>query len=78
MEELSSINLIEGDLDNHQTEIDFGSVMKNWMFDLSLTRVYRPKNITDTWFLKKSIGYAVCHLQDNCMQHKIQVFKCTV
>ena len=36
-------SLIEGDLDNHQTEIDFGSVMKNLMFDLSLTRVYRPK-----------------------------------
>ena len=36
--------LIEGDLDNHQTEIDFfGSVMKNLTFDLSLTRVYRPK-----------------------------------
>ena len=33
-----------GDLDNHQTEIDFfGSVMKNLTFDLSLTRVYRPK-----------------------------------
>ena len=37
-------SLIEGDLDNHQTEIDFGSVMKNLTFDLSLTRrVYRPK-----------------------------------
>ena len=36
-------SLIEGDLDNHQTEIDFGSLMKNLMFDLSLTRVYRPK-----------------------------------
>ena len=37
-------SLIEGDLDNHQTEIDFfGSVMKNMTFDLSLTRVYRPK-----------------------------------
>ena len=35
-------SLIEGDLD-HQTEIDFGSVMKNTKFDLSLTRVYRPK-----------------------------------
>ena len=32
-------SLIEGDLDNHQTEIDFGSVMKNLTFDLSLTRV---------------------------------------
>ena len=30
-------SLIEGDLDNHQTEIDFGSVMKNLTFDLSLT-----------------------------------------
>ena len=37
-------SLIEGDLDNHQTEIDFfGSVTKNLTFDLSLTRVYRPK-----------------------------------
>ena len=37
-------SLIEGDLDNHQTEVDFiGSVMKNLTFDLSLTRVYRPK-----------------------------------
>ena len=35
---------IEGDLDNHQTEIDFfGSVMKNLTFDLSITKVYRPK-----------------------------------
>ena len=33
-------SLIEGDLDNHQTEIDcFGSVMKNFTLDLSLTRV---------------------------------------
>ena len=37
-------SLIEGGSDNHQTEIDFfGSVMKNLTFDLSLTRVYRPK-----------------------------------
>ena len=36
-------SLIEGDLDNHQTKIDFSSVMKNLTFDLSLTRVYRPK-----------------------------------
>ena len=36
-------SLIEGDLDNHQTEIGFSSVMKNLMFNLSLTRVYRPK-----------------------------------
>ena len=36
-------SLIEEDLDNHQTEIDFSSVMKNLTFDLSLTRVYRPK-----------------------------------
>ena len=34
-------SLIKGDLDNHQTEIDFGSVMKNLTFDL--TRVYRQK-----------------------------------
>ena len=36
-------SLIEGDLDNHQTETDFGSVMKNLTLALSLTRVYRPK-----------------------------------
>ena len=36
-------SLIEGDLYNLQTEIDFGSVMKNLMFGLILTRVYRPK-----------------------------------
>ena len=37
-------SLIEGDLDNHQTEIDFfGSVMKNLTFDLSITKVHRPK-----------------------------------
>ena len=36
-------SLIEGDLDNHQAETDFDSVMKNLTFDLSLTRLYRPK-----------------------------------
>ena len=28
-------SLIEGDLDNHQTETDFGSVMKNLTFDMT-------------------------------------------
>ena len=47
-------SLIEGDLDNHQTGTDFGSVMKN----LTCT----GQNKTKTWFLKKSIGHAVCYL----------------
>ena len=40
---ITKYSLIEGDLGNHQKEIDFGSVMKNLTFDQSLTRVYRPK-----------------------------------
>ena len=39
---ITEYSLIEGDLGNHQTEIDFGSVMRNLTFDQSLTRVYRP------------------------------------
>ena len=36
-------SLIEGDLDNHQTEIDFGSVMKNSVFDLSPNKSVQAK-----------------------------------
>ena len=39
---ITKYSLIKGDLCNHQTEIDFGSVIKNLTFDQSLTRVYRP------------------------------------
>ena len=39
---ITKYSLIEGDLGNHQTEIDFGSVMKSLTSDQSLTRVYRP------------------------------------
>ena len=40
---LIKCSLIKGDLDDHETEIDFGSGMKNLTFELSLTRVYRQK-----------------------------------
>ena len=37
-------SLIEGDLDNHQTEIDFfGSVMKNLTFDLKPNKGVQAK-----------------------------------
>ena len=38
-----SFLIIEGDLDYHETEIDFGSGMKSLTFELSQTRVYRQK-----------------------------------
>ena len=70
---ITKYSLIEGDLGNHQTEIDFGSVMKNLMFDQSLTRVYSQYK-TNTWFLNK-VDRPCCVLFTRCLTFNTK-FKC--